>query len=439
MTWGMIGAAAITTVGGSMLNKSGGGGGGGGHTYVPMDQQGRDQNFLWAENAYGGTLGNYFGNVDPYNYTQLQQQFNNPYAQGFQDNANAAGQWAQNAAWRDNQGATSMFNNGDAASAQGRTAMGNYNALNGSVTGAANTMFGMAGDSNKTYDKLMGYQWGQQPNVQRSSQNLYGGGNAVMNTAFDPQHALYDRTRDQLVDQTRSAEYARGIQMSPAGANVEANALGNFNIDWQNQQLARQSQGLQAAQGAYGAGQGMNNSFTNNLSGLETSKNQNYSNLASGAANMAGNWNQSMGNTANSFANATARDYMAQADLGGQAVQQQWNGGAMPYNANQTMYGNRNQALQNYWGNVSPYLSGMNQLQSNDLGYMNQGQAAQNQAWNQNMGNQQWQNQLAQQYGGPMTSALSNWWNGGYPSYGGGFNAGGFNDANNPANIGPWE
>ena len=37
--------------------------------------------------------------------------------------------------------------------------------------------------------------------------------------------------------------------MSPYGAGLEGQALGNFNIDWQNQQLGRQTQGLHALLG----------------------------------------------------------------------------------------------------------------------------------------------------------------------------------------------
>lgn len=84
--------------------------------------------------------------------------------------------------------------------------------------------------------------------------NQYGGANAVMNTAFDPQNALYDRTKQQVMDSVNANEAARGITMSPYGAGVANKAMSDFNIDWQNNQLARQTQGLQAATGANTAG-----------------------------------------------------------------------------------------------------------------------------------------------------------------------------------------
>jgi len=74
----------------------------------------------------------------------------------------------------------------------------------------------------------------------------------MLQTGFDPQSALYSRTYQQLQDQTRAALEARGIDSSPYGAGVEANALGNFNIDWQNTQLGREQTAAQGAEGLYG-------------------------------------------------------------------------------------------------------------------------------------------------------------------------------------------
>jgi hypothetical protein len=88
-------------------------------------------------------------------------------------------------------------------------------------------------------------------------QNLYGLGGAVANTAFDPQSALYNRTVQQLQDQTRAGEAARGIANTPYGAGLENQAMSNFNIDWQNNALNRQIQGAQAAGGLIGQGAGL--------------------------------------------------------------------------------------------------------------------------------------------------------------------------------------
>lgn len=73
--------------------------------------------------------------------------------------------------------------------------------------------------------------------------------NQLLQTGFDPQSALYNRTADQTSQQSRAGLAARGLNSSPYGAGVESGAMNNFNIDWQNQQLQRQ---IQAAQGAGG-------------------------------------------------------------------------------------------------------------------------------------------------------------------------------------------
>ncbi|MBU9373399.1 hypothetical protein KTE28_03510 [Burkholderia multivorans] len=79
---------------------------------------------------------------------------------------------------------------------------------------------------------------------------LLGAGQNVFNLGLDPQNALYDRTRQQLTDQTAATNSMYGLGSSAAGAGVQNQALSNFNIDWQNSQLSRALQGLQGFTGA---------------------------------------------------------------------------------------------------------------------------------------------------------------------------------------------
>ncbi len=81
---------------------------------------------------------------------------------------------------------------------------------------------------------------------------LFQGSSALMNQAFDPQQALYNRTAQQLQDQTRVGLEARGVDSTPYGAGIEGQTMSNFNIDWQNQQLQRMLQGLGGAGQGYG-------------------------------------------------------------------------------------------------------------------------------------------------------------------------------------------
>lgn len=106
-----------------------------------------------------------------------------------------------------------------------------------------------------------------------ASNNMFAMGNSlapyaqtILNTAFDPQSALYNRTAQQLTDQTRAGNEARGIDMSATGAGLENQALSNFNIDWQNNQLNRETQGATSAEGInsqvssdYGSGANLGN------------------------------------------------------------------------------------------------------------------------------------------------------------------------------------
>jgi hypothetical protein len=110
-----------------------------------------------------------------------------------------------------------------------------------------------AQQAGQAYTGLAGLA-GQQANMyggaaqtaQGQQQNLYGNANQVAQTAFDPQNALYDRTQQQLSDQVNAGQAMRGLGVSPVGGSEYNQAMSNFNIDWQNQQLARQTQGIQA-------------------------------------------------------------------------------------------------------------------------------------------------------------------------------------------------
>lgn len=118
-----------------------------------------------------------------------------------------------------------------------------------------------AQQAGQQYGNLAGMAQGQMPMYGQQAQqgmqqqgNLYGGANQVMQTAFDPQNALYNQTQNQLAGQVNAGQAARGLGNSPVGGQEFNNAMQNFDIGWQNEQLARQAQGLQAAGGATNAG-----------------------------------------------------------------------------------------------------------------------------------------------------------------------------------------
>jgi hypothetical protein len=101
--------------------------------------------------------------------------------------------------------------------------------------------------------------YGQGANLQGTGQGVINAGNslvpyasAIMQTAFDPQQALYNQTLQQTTDQQQAANAMAGVSGSPYGAGVTNTALQNFNINWQNQQLGREATGASAAQGLIG-------------------------------------------------------------------------------------------------------------------------------------------------------------------------------------------
>ena len=199
-----IAAGVAASVAGSAISSaispsSSGGSGGGGGYYVPTGLQPADQQWQAIQNQnYNKYMGydlDQYGLGSLWNGIQAGQQ----YAPALQNAANQAG----------NQ----------------------YGTLGNQLTGAA------------------GQQFGAQQGLLQAGLNTY-------NTALDPQNALYARTAQQLQDQTGATNSMYGLGASGAGAGIANQALSNFNIDWQNQQLQRQLSGLQGYGQAVGqAGQ----------------------------------------------------------------------------------------------------------------------------------------------------------------------------------------
>ncbi len=70
----------------------------------------------------------------------------------------------------------------------------------------------------------------------------------VKDLALDPRGEIREREQQRLQEQTRAGLSARGLNLSGAGAGIEAQAMSDFGLDWQNQQLARAGQGAQQLQ-----------------------------------------------------------------------------------------------------------------------------------------------------------------------------------------------
>jgi hypothetical protein len=205
MPWGVaagvVGSVAGAAVSSALAPGTSGGSGGGQSYYVPTGLTTADQQWQNLQNQNYNVFSGSQQQLQDYGQQSLAAQLAayNTYGSPYQQAANQAGQ--------------------------------QYGNLGSQLTNAA------------------GLQFGQQ-------QGLLNAGQQVYNTAFDPQNALYNRTVQQLQDQTGATNSMYGLGSSAAGAGVANQALGNFNIDWQNQQLQRQLQGLQGYGSAVGqAGQ----------------------------------------------------------------------------------------------------------------------------------------------------------------------------------------
>jgi len=280
----MVGGATALYGAVSNSGKSTASGSGSNQAYIGNDRQGMDTNFQGAYGNYQNLSNQTQNNTSPEAYQTYQGMYNNP-------QANAYMSGAQNSA--------NMY---------------------GQQAGSANTASGQQ----------------------------YQAANQLYQQAFDPQTSLYNQQLGQLNDATNASEYSRGIASSPYGASITANADSNFQNQWQNQQLGREAQGVQAMNGA----------------------NQGAMGLGQNSAQMYG-------------------------------LQ-----GSTPYNAQNTIYGNQGTAINNYQASQQPYMTQQNQLQSNSLGYMNGAQSAQNQAFNQNQTNQNNLNNSLSQLSGPMQNAF---------------------------------
>jgi hypothetical protein len=102
----------------------------------------------------------------------------------------------------------------------------------GAMTGATGAANMGAGAANTQYNTGAGLVNTTVPYAQQVAQN-----------AFDPQNALYAQQQNLTQQQVNAQNAASGVGATPYGAGVADQALGNFNIAWQNNQLQREQTG----------------------------------------------------------------------------------------------------------------------------------------------------------------------------------------------------
>ena len=137
--------------------------------------------------------------------------------------------------------------------------------------------------------------------------NFSGASQQALNTGFDPQHALYNKMFQQQQDQNNAALSQSGVGTTPYGAGLMQQGNQNFDIAWQQAQLANQAQGVNTAEAAQNAA-------------LQPTQQQIQDYLANAAQNLTG-LNSQWGTLLNSLS-GTNNLYGTQGTLNNQANQQ---------------------------------------------------------------------------------------------------------------------
>lgn len=122
----------------------------------------------------------------------------------------------------------------------------NQPAADQSAFGGINTQAQTTGNSNALYNSGAATQLGS--NLTTGAQTPLSYQSQALATGFDPQNALYAQGFQQQQDQTNASNAMNGVAGTPYGAGIASQNNQNFNINWQNQQLGRQSQAANTSQ-----------------------------------------------------------------------------------------------------------------------------------------------------------------------------------------------
>ncbi len=178
--------------------------------------------------------------------------------------------------------------------------------------------------------------------------NLSGASTALLNTAMNPQSALYNQQQQNNTDQTNASLAARGLTTSGAGADLAQQSNMNFNTNWMNNLQGLQSQAIGTAGTGYTTAGNLGTSGANslNMGGAvpASTYNAGVNQLGSGLGTYT-----SGANSTNQTALADIMSYLGlgaqQSDNQGVFNDQQWE--------NMNSYtGTQNQQNAALWGNI---------------------------------------------------------------------------------------
>jgi hypothetical protein len=144
----------------------------------------------------------------------------------------------------------------------------------------------------------------------------------MLGAAFNPNMAQYNQQQGQVADQSNVMSAMAGLAGTPYGASVGANALGNFDINFQNNLLSQMQQGasgynslLSAGAGALLGGQQLGGNAATTANQLALAPYQVGSTLAGGALQGLSGLSGLQGSTANLGQSAYQLPQQAISDL----------------------------------------------------------------------------------------------------------------------------
>ena len=140
----------------------------------------------------------------------------------------------------------------------------------------------------------------------------------ALQQGFDPQSQLFTKLFQQQQDQSNAENAMAGVATTPYGAALTSQGNQNFDLAWQQQQLANQAQGANTAatlagtgMGALTSGLGAAGNAINTTSGISNQQIQDYLNYIMGNVNegsaiinATNNTNNASSNMTNSLVNA---------------------------------------------------------------------------------------------------------------------------------------
>jgi hypothetical protein len=201
--------------------------------------------------------------------------------------------------------------------------------------------------------------------VQGGASSLVPYAQNILQQGMDPQNAVYNRALQQTTDTTGANLANSGVGATPYGQSVLGNTVGQFNTDWQQNLLNRQTQAAGAAGNlvnqAGGAGQTADALGQSGASSAIQSAMLPYSvNSQVGGQNL--NWLNQLGSGTNTYAQIPQmgiNDLMAYLSGGNQA-NSIMNQGTGIYNQGQEALANFNaQQQQQLFNNMGSFGSGV--------------------------------------------------------------------------------